>query len=640
MSSTSKSSSVWKYFEVMETDTSTTVCNLCNVSISRGKSVATYTTNSMIKHLLLKHQIDVRKQESGALSQSNCGKRPTAQQTIEGMFAKKQCFSTTHPVAQKITKLICEMVAADFLPFSVVENEGFRRLITELQPRYNIPSRKYITETCMPEIYTQVRQYIKHQVNNSMGCFAGTTDIWTSIQNIAYMSLTIHFVSCDKGNLRLLSYVLSCNELEGSHTAQHILEEIKHQEALWDIQLRYMVSDNAANVVKALRDGEIKGVRCMAHTINLVVHHALKNSQRTVNDTVAVARRIVTHFHHSPRACGMLKSVQMDLNLPKHKLIQDVPTRWNSTFFMLERLLEQKPAINQLYQTHGEFQNLSFNEWKLVDSLTIVLKMFDKATCELSGEAATISHILPIKVNLVRKLKRFEHENAEGRLFGIGTFISVLKEQLEHRFSKPHRGVPQAKDCYFYNDDVYTTCAVAAILDPRFKTSWLDDTEEVTRLSTAIQQLALQNVSSENTGVDAGEHLSSTDDSGNEDSILFECPLSDDQIVDTETTPGLEQNAEQQKNKIKTTVMRYIGSQRIKSSKSPLDFWMDHRVDCPALFSLAVSLLSCPPTSVSSERLFSSSGVIVSPLRNRLKPKNVEVLKFLHYNLRKLNFLY
>uniref|UniRef100_F6SY55 BED-type domain-containing protein n=1 Tax=Ciona intestinalis TaxID=7719 RepID=F6SY55_CIOIN len=527
MSSTSKSSFVWKYFEVMETDTSTTVCNLCNVLISQGKSVATYTTSSMIKHLLLK-TIDVRKQESGVATQSNCGKRPTAQQTIEGMFANKKCFSTTHPAAQKITKLICEMVAANFLPLFVVENEGFRRLITELQPRYNIPSRKYVTET------------------------HGTTDIWTSIQNIAYMSLMIYFVSYDKGNLRLLSYVLSCNELEGSHTAQHILEEIKLQEALWDIQLRYMVSDNAANVVKALRDGEIKGVRCMAHTINLVVHHALKNSQRTVNDTVAVAHRIVTHFHHSPRACGMLKSVQTDLNLPKHKLIQDVPTRWNSTFFMLERLLEQKPAINQLYQTHGEFQNLSFNEWKLVDSLTIVLKMFDKATCELSGEAATISHILPIKVNLVRKLKKFEHENAEGRLFGIGTFISVLKEQLQHRFSKPHRGVPEAKNCY----------------------------------------------------------LSSTDDSGNEDSILFDCPLSDDQIVDTETTPRLEQM-----------------SPRV-------------RADCPTLFSLALSLLSCPPTSVSSKRLFSSLGVIVSPLCNRLKPKNVEVLTFLHYNLQNLNFLY
>ena len=55
---------------------------------------------------------------------------------------------------------------------------------------------------------------------------------------------------------------------------------------------------------------------------------------------------------------------------------------------------------------------------------------------------------------------------------------------------------------------------------------------------------------------------------------------------------------------------------------------------------MAMTYLCCPPTSVASGRLFSSSGAVDTPLRNRLKPKHLEMLTFLHVNLKKLNFIY
>ena len=33
------------------------------------------------------------------------------------------------------------------------------------------------------------------------------------------------------------------------------------------------------------------------------------------------------------------------LNVPKHKLIHDVPTRWNSSYDMVEQYLEQQAAV-------------------------------------------------------------------------------------------------------------------------------------------------------------------------------------------------------------------------------------------------------------------------------------------------------
>ena len=40
-----------------------------------------------------------------------------------------------------------------------------------------------------------------------------------------------------------------------------------------------------------------------------------------------------------------LAEIQRQLSLPEHKLMQDVSTRWNSTYIMLERFYEQFEAI-------------------------------------------------------------------------------------------------------------------------------------------------------------------------------------------------------------------------------------------------------------------------------------------------------
>ncbi|KAI4819740.1 hypothetical protein KUCAC02_004976 [Chaenocephalus aceratus] len=52
-------------------------------------------------------------------------------------------------------------------------------------------------------------------------------------------------------------------------------------------------------------------------------------------------RRSATFFHRS----AYLKEKQKCLGLNNHKLITDVATRWNSAYDMVERFLEQQPAI-------------------------------------------------------------------------------------------------------------------------------------------------------------------------------------------------------------------------------------------------------------------------------------------------------
>ncbi len=97
----------------------------------------------------------------------------------------------------------------------------------------------------------------------------------------------------------------------------------------WGIEKQWVyviLWDNAHNMKKAMNDMGILSMRCVAHTLQLVVHEGLL-SRRSVTDTLANARKIIGHYKRSPLAYSHLEDIQIDL---KMEVKQDVQIRWNS----------------------------------------------------------------------------------------------------------------------------------------------------------------------------------------------------------------------------------------------------------------------------------------------------------------------
>lgn len=133
-----------------------------------------------------------------------------------------------------------------------------------------------------------------------------------------------------------------------------------------------ILRDNASNMARAMFIGRYTTYGCFAHSEQLCLAKVYEN-QRATRDVVHRIRNIVSHFHRSGKATEELHLIQASLNLPQHKLIQDVETRWNSTYYMLKRFIEQRPAISQYLEDQDtSFRPLNGNEWKLAMAMTTV----------------------------------------------------------------------------------------------------------------------------------------------------------------------------------------------------------------------------------------------------------------------------
>ena len=218
-----------------------------------------------------------------------------------------------------------------------------------------------------------------------------------------------------------------------------------------------MVHDKASNINLAVQNLGWQNVACFAHTLQLAVNNGLEVSQ--INRLASVARKTVGHFQHSSLAMTALKEKQQQLSVPQHHLIQDVATRWNSTYFMLERLHEQHWAIYAvLYDEQGtqsQYEHLYLKEeqWKLIEQLVTALKPLQVVTTALcEAEIVSITLMYPVINGLLKKHLAAKPED----LAPIKAFKETVSQQIKCRL------IPDSLEI------AYKPPFLAAAVDPHY----------------------------------------------------------------------------------------------------------------------------------------------------------------------------
>ena len=106
-----------------------------------------------------------------------------------------------------------------------------------------------------------------------------------------------------------------------------------------------------------------------------------------VESIVQKDKAIVEFFHRSTVPSEKLKATQQQMGQEQLRLKQDVATRWNSTFYMLKRIIEVKdPDISTLALVNASLPTLSLEKWEIVKETVDVVKPFEEVTIEVSAE--------------------------------------------------------------------------------------------------------------------------------------------------------------------------------------------------------------------------------------------------------------
>ncbi|CAK6967393.1 zinc finger BED domain-containing protein 4-like [Scomber scombrus] len=89
-----------------------------------------------------------------------------------------------------------------------------------------------------------------------------------------------------------------------------------------------------------------------------------------------------------------LKATLRQMGLPDLKPVQDCPTRWNSTFYMLQRFVRLSNAIiTTLALVNSAISTLTHDEWEAIEEACEVLQPFEETTLEISAERYEIINI-------------------------------------------------------------------------------------------------------------------------------------------------------------------------------------------------------------------------------------------------------
>ncbi|CAK5276396.1 unnamed protein product [Mycena citricolor] len=393
-----------KYFWGEHTETQCWLCSLCTTVYQHGTS-----TSICRKHLIKRHMtifFDLLREHGGK---------------------SRTPFSIKALVLQ-----IIRVIVANDLSLNLINNRKFRDLMLLLNQSLldsQIPHRT----TLHVAIIVQWETYygsLKQALQSLLGEISFTLDLWSSKGMYPYLAVTLHWLARNgqtKANY-IRHALLAFRRVRGSHSGTRIARiMIQILSAAGIVEKAgHFTMDNASSntlfmqhlkeeIVEIVPDSTFKAadrqVRCFSHIINLcsqAVNKAMekidrRNAEETVTNSgtktaagpIRRARKTVAYVQKSGQRWDALEDVIKEGNktqlwleknenamthveLKAVQLLPDVKTRWDSMFYMLQRLRYLKQPVIKYFTSspkHQQFiHKLETQHWNRLELLELVLQ--------------------------------------------------------------------------------------------------------------------------------------------------------------------------------------------------------------------------------------------------------------------------
>ncbi|XP_019150977.1 PREDICTED: zinc finger BED domain-containing protein RICESLEEPER 2-like [Ipomoea nil] len=344
-------------------------------------------------------------------------------------------------------------------------------------------------------------------------------------------------------------------------------------------------------------------IRCIAHILNLVVQDGLKDCDSSVKKV----REVVRYVRNSPARLKKFKDLADWLSIEQRSsLCLDVPTRWNSTYLMLQSALTYQKVFESLESDCSFKSDLGnsipdFMDWESVGSLVQILKCFYDMTIRISGSLYVTSNTFFTEISELYCLLKGMVE--------VGGPVGVMGKNMKAKFEKYWGDVEKMNLMIFF----------ANILDPRDKLEYMP-----TQFNHMYGE---ENGKPFYDKVVAGLAELFDDYSTSASSSVPYVPVPS-APVSVQPTSASSVSVGKPQHFLKSQIKKQRLETGVEEEESfdILGWWKINSARFPVLSKLARDVLAIPISTVASESAFSTSGRVLDPFRSSLTPKIVEAL--------------
>ncbi|XP_050386220.1 zinc finger BED domain-containing protein DAYSLEEPER-like [Argentina anserina] len=237
----------------------------------------------------------------------------------------------------RFRELVIEAIVRHDLPFNFVEYEGIRDVFQYRSPQLTLPSRNTVKAHVL-KTYDSEKVKLKNLLSSAKGRISLTADLWTSVVIDGYLTITAHFVNSE---WRLEKRIINFCHMPPPHNGVALVDKVFTLIGEWGIEekLFSITLDNATSNDSFVEKLKMRWTERDSH----ICHKDTEDIKYIKGSEVRKQR--------------FLQCVsQVGLGGSRRGLRQDMPTRWNSTYLMLDGAVYYHSALmNLAYPTSNLF---------------------------------------------------------------------------------------------------------------------------------------------------------------------------------------------------------------------------------------------------------------------------------------------